>query len=384
MELSEEDSLRLHVLAQISLAIRIDEAQMAVIGLGEAGEHRVKLNPSHQVDRYLRSVREMLSTMALGTPGGYPVFIRRWTRSGALEAERLGKLLCLGEPEAVVAVAASPELTDALALKAWWCLPTAETARLMLRHVEVVHGKTGPLLVRFLLEQLPFETTSRDIIDTLRLILRSNLLDEHTLQHLRARAEKKVAYLVGFLSAGPAYVDPDRTRTPKRSLNSDDSSFNRGSNDPLASTAPMQSYLKACTHALEKATDMDIVVDTVTAIGAPFQDLRPAIPPPRSASALMQAVSDHLALLMKTESKTPETAGFLDLSRPQQEAILILSLTGEPLVAPVFARTDATGSLMRKKLAEVLTPVIQALATLTSDEVDSSSTSTQTSTSTST
>ena len=28
----------------------------------------------------------------------------------------------------------------------------------------------------------------------------------------------------------------------------------------------MQSYLKACAHALEKATDMDIVVDTVTAI----------------------------------------------------------------------------------------------------------------------
>lgn len=380
MELSEEDSLRLHVLAQTSLAIRIDEAQMAVIGLGEAGEHRVKLNPSHQVDRYLRSVREMLSTMALGTPGGYPVFIRRWTRSGALEAERLGKLLCLGEPEAVVAVAASPELTDALALKAWWCLPTAETARLMLRHVEVVHGKTGPLLVRFLLEQLPFETTSRDIIDTLRLILRSNLLDEHTLQHLRARAEKKVAYLVGFLSAGPAYVDPDRTRTHKRSLNGDGPSFNRAPNDPLPSTASMQRYLKACAHALEKATDMDIVVDTVTAIGAPFQDLRPAIPLPRSAPALQQAVSDHLALLMKTESKTPETAGFLDLSRTQQEAILILSLTGEPLVAPVFARTDATGSLMRKKLAEVLTPVIQALATLTSDEVASSSTSTSTST----
>ena len=46
MQLSEEDSLRLNVLATASEAIRVDENQMAVFGLGGGGEHRVDLKPT--------------------------------------------------------------------------------------------------------------------------------------------------------------------------------------------------------------------------------------------------------------------------------------------------------------------------------------------------
>ena len=128
MLLVEEDTLRLNVLAAAALAIRIDEDAMCVEALTAATTHRVDLKPAGSPVRYLREVRESLSVLALGTPGGYPVFIRRWTRSGALETDRLTRLLCLGEPEAVVAVAASPNLDDELARRAWWCLPTAEVA----------------------------------------------------------------------------------------------------------------------------------------------------------------------------------------------------------------------------------------------------------------
>jgi len=48
----------------------------------------------------------------------------------------------------------------------------------------------------------------------------------------------------------------------------------------------------------------------------------------------------------------------------QLAALFTLTLAGEPLVAPVFARTDALSSLMRHKLTPALAPVMAALATL--------------------
>ena len=45
----------------------------------------------------------MLSNHALSSPGGYPVFLQRWTRMGQAKDAQLEKLLLLGESEAVVA-----------------------------------------------------------------------------------------------------------------------------------------------------------------------------------------------------------------------------------------------------------------------------------------
>jgi hypothetical protein len=206
MDLSQEDSLRLNVLVKTSLAIRIDENQLVIFGLADSKERRIDLKPSGNAGQYLRLIREHLSNLVLGTPGGYPVFIQRWTRSGALGAERLSKLLCLGETEAVVAVAASPNITDTLAGRAWWCLPTAEVARLMLRRSQVIKGRTGPPLAKFLLDYLPFEIESTIIIQTVQILLVSELIDQSEKARLWARGQKNAAYLIGFLSAGPEYM----------------------------------------------------------------------------------------------------------------------------------------------------------------------------------
>ena len=104
MELTNEDTLRLNVLlANKPQAIRIDESSMTVLGLTPQGEVRVKLNPSGRNEPYLRKVRELLSGHVLGSPGGYPVYLKRWTRMGQMRDESLEQLLLLGEPEAVVA-----------------------------------------------------------------------------------------------------------------------------------------------------------------------------------------------------------------------------------------------------------------------------------------
>jgi len=80
MELSSEDALRLHVLLANELeAVRIDESQMVVHALSSEGEAKVPLNPQGRDDQYLKKVRELLSSQVLGSPGGYPVFLRTFS-----------------------------------------------------------------------------------------------------------------------------------------------------------------------------------------------------------------------------------------------------------------------------------------------------------------
>ena len=121
MELSPEDALRINVLLASPIeAVRIDESSMTVHALSGKGEARVRLNPNCRDETYLRTVREALSSHVLGSPGGYPVYLKRWTRMGQARDEILESLLLLGEPEAVVAVVNAGGLTDEIARRAWW------------------------------------------------------------------------------------------------------------------------------------------------------------------------------------------------------------------------------------------------------------------------
>ena len=360
MQLADEDTLRLNVLATTALAIRINEETMCVEALTANQTHRIELKPTGHPDRYLRAVRESLSVFALGTR--YPVFIRRWTRTGALETERLARLLRLGEAEAVVAVAASPNLDDELAQRAWWCLPTAEVARLMLSHPDVANGSTGPKLSQFLLDHLPFEDTSRSIIDTVKLLLCSKLLNEEETGRLRARAEDHVACMVGFLSAGPNYLCAPQT-APR---------FDTGSGIDalmehlLQHTASPQgkTFLRCAYHALKNAIDMDTVVDTLNALGEYGKPLRGETVLPRSAQDLRQIVESLMDSLNTALDPDRVAVDKSAKNRNLQSAIITLGLSGEPLVAPFFAKSDAIGSLMRRKLKPVLEPVFAALETL--------------------
>ena len=158
MELTPEDALRINVLLAGTIdAIRIDESRMTVYALSEKGEAKVQLNPNCRDESYLRCVRETLSSHVLGSPGGYPVYLKRWTRMGQARDETLESLLKLGEPEAVIAVVNASGITDELARRAWWASQTSDNARCMLRQEAVVHGKMGPVLAEFLVEFLPFE-----------------------------------------------------------------------------------------------------------------------------------------------------------------------------------------------------------------------------------
>ncbi|MDD3450229.1 MAG: sulfur reduction protein DsrS [Gammaproteobacteria bacterium] len=204
MELSPEDNLRLNVLlAQRLQAVRIDESSMTLYGLAEAGEAKVKLNPNCRDELYVRRVRELLSGQVLGSPEGYPVFLRRWTRMGQISGVRLEDMLKLGEPEAVVAVACSPNLSDELARRVWWAQPDAEVARRMLASPAVAAGSMGPELAGYLVEFLPFEEDPALVMESVRLVLQPGIINAAQVELLWSRGKRKNAYLVGFLATTP-------------------------------------------------------------------------------------------------------------------------------------------------------------------------------------
>jgi hypothetical protein len=294
-EPSPEDQFRLNVLlAQDIKAIRIDESNLvlhALLGTGE--EASMPLHPDCRSDRYLRLVRETLSGHALGSPGGYPVYLSRWTRHGQMESGNLSQLLLIGEPEAVVAVVHSPALTDQLAGYAWWAMPTIEHARLMLAREAVAKGRMGAVLAAFLVEHLAFlQEDHLAIMDTVAVLLHSGILTPEQRDTIWKRGKRQNSYYVAFLEAGP---------------------------EPL----PMQAFVAACVEILARPDTQEVVSRTLDAIGRYF-----------SARTATDEASRRLA-----------------------------GVTAE-LANPVFSRSTAVGSLMRRKLEPVTAPILADLRLL--------------------
>jgi hypothetical protein len=371
MGLTPEDALRLNVLLAGSLeAVRIDESSMTLYALSGKGEARIKLNPNCRDESYLRQVRETLSSHVLGSPGGYPVYLKRWTRMGQARDEILESLLLLGEPEAVVAVVNAGGITDELARRAWWTSQTADNARCMLRQEAVVSGSMGPVLAEFLIEFLPFEEDACDQIASVRLVLQGDLVDESVRYSLWEKGRHKNAFYVGFLQSVPDALPELPAASPAwEGL--------RGRLDKLATAGNPyamqlcrllcpagQAWLGTVQTVLKKPVNQDVMVELMHAIAGYFQPL----PFERAILTNMQdikAAADHM--LETAAGALPQLASLLDAvpdAVPQVRAMLVLSMLDEALLNPVFSRTDAIGTVMRKKLKPVTEPVQEQLAIL--------------------
>jgi hypothetical protein len=368
MELSSEDLLRLNVLLANDVeAIRIDEQYMTVYGLSRGNEARIPLVPNCRPEKYLRLVREMLSSHVLGSPGGYPVFLQRWTRMGQAREAQLDKLLLLGEPEAVIAVAGAAGLSDDLARRAWWAMPTADIARRLLEKDVVVKGRMGQELAAYLVEYLPFETEPLTVIATVRLILQSGLIDTEARGRIFRLGTHRNAYHIGFLDAVPDDL-------PHPLLARDDYAAYR---DRLAAlvehgnmlaaflakllNAPGQTFLAVSETQLQHPVDKYTVAALMDIIGNYFRPARCATEPAGEIDAalkctetLMASARDELETLLEG---VPEL-------RNEISAMLTLAHAGERLVTPIIAVTTASGTLLRRKLEPVVGPVLQQYAVL--------------------
>lgn len=300
-ELSPEDQFRLNVLlAQDIKAIRIDESAQTLHALTAEGEASMPLHPNCKPDKYFRILREHLSGHALGSPGGYPVYLSRWTRHGQMESENLGHLLQIGEPEAVVAVVHSPALTDELAGYAWWTMPIIEHARLMLARETVAKGRMGIVLTEFLVEHLPFlQEEHLAIMDTVAVLLHAGTLTPVQREAVWKRGKRQNSYYVAFLEMCP---------------------------DQLSGLE----FTEACIDILSRPETQEVVTRTLDAIGRYFGQQYPA---------------------------TGASGGRL-------EALNRLSQISSVLSDPIFARSTAIGSLMRRKIEPITKPILADLRQL--------------------
>lgn len=348
-ELSPEDELRLNVLFNTELkAVRIDESNMTLWALTPQGEASVPLKPTERSDRYLKRVRELLSGHALGSPGGYPVHLTRWARQSqaGLSKQHLAQLLLIAEEEAVVAVVHSPALTDELARYAWWCLPTIENARLMLMREVVCRGSMGRALAEFLVEHLAFlHEDDVGILDTVAVMLYSGVLTDAERLSIWKRGHSRNSYYVPFLE-----LQPDSLPNP-RPARADCDSVPRLDDNPYslllrkALSGQGQTFLVTAATILDRPEIQEVVNHTLDALANWCAPLR--------QSEATARASARAALLAAAPQFEPECA-----------ALDALAAADAGSVRPIFLKTTAIGSLMRRKIQPIVTPLLDAVAVL--------------------
>ncbi len=336
MDLSPEDTLRLNVLlASRPQAIRIDESRMLVQGLGPQGEATIRLNPNTRPDQYLRRVRELISGHVLGSPGGYPVYLRRWTRMGQMRDESLEQLLLLGEPEAVIAAVCSPGLGSELARRAWWAMEDAGNARRMLANPVIARGVMGRVLADYLIEYLPFETESEAIIASVRLVLQPDLLDEDRRADLWRKSARKPAHVVGFLQALPDDLpEPASARALAQGIH--DLAGQGNATAVLLKRVCSdrgQAFIKMAALVLAKPPSQDVVLATFACLREYFAVLRPTGGPDLSLDDLL-ADAERFARPDGADLEVAEILREAPALAPEIAAMRFLSGVGDGLIRP--------------------------------------------------
>lgn len=368
MKLSAEDNLRLNVLlAQNLQAVRIDESKMIVYALTEKGEAKVQLNANCKDEKYIKEIKALFSTHVMGSPGGYPVFLKRWTRMGQARDESLQQLLLLGESEAVVAVVHAQGLTDELAERAWWAMPTADNARRMLEKQAVVQGRTGPILAEFLIEFLPFEEDPHAMIESVRLVLQPGLISEAEKKKLWEKARTKRNFYVGFMhalpddlpdgsEAHPSYEDAQSKLQP---------AIDSGNRYALQLSKILsgrgQSFLRTAEIALKKPATQEVVESLLEAISGYFREIRPEL---FTADDISLICAEAKIACDNADKELCNVLNAVPELKLQLQAMLTLSCLSVKLINPIFAQTDAIGTMMRKKIKPITDPIVAQLAIL--------------------
>ncbi|MCK5725863.1 MAG: hypothetical protein KAH22_03430 [Thiotrichaceae bacterium] len=371
MQLSNEDNLRMNVLlAQDLYAIRINEATMVVYALTEQGEAKVQLNPTSNDDQYLRWVREMIASKVTGSPAGYPIFIKRWTRMGHTN-NNVEQMLLLGEPEAIVAMVHSPALTHQLAKRAWWAHPTEEVGRRLLHYPDVVAGDLGKELAEYLLEFLPFEEHPSNVVITIKLCLQGKLITSAQKEKLWRTAQRKNPYFVGFCFSKndlPAKQSEhpclNRIASASQALRKKGNIYANTLCELLTESG--QNWLYTVQKALAKPVDQEVVIALFIALSEQvditFAETRGVREIERAAERVEQYCDKENTECPKDLVRLLSVLEARDIAL--LKSILMLGQLGEDTLIPIFAGNDSVGSVMRRRLKPVTVPLLALISDL--------------------
>jgi hypothetical protein len=297
------------------------------------------------------------------------VYLRRWTRMGQMRDENLAPLLKIGEPEAVVAVVHAPGLTDEIARRAWWAMPTIENARRMLEKEAVARGEMGPILAEFLVEHLPFEENVVAIMDTVRALLWFDLVHEAAEKKLWARGKQHGAYFIGFLEQRPDRLPNQRpARCDYATVHALLAPLIEAGNpyaqllDRLLS-GPGQTFLAATEEAMQRPGTHEVVSALLNSYAAYLEPISLTEDKARSMEEII-AKAEQLS----NGKGGPEPLTQLLAAAPElkEEIVAMLALAGvnEWAAFNVLRRTTAVNALLRTKLASVFEPIIEEMQVL--------------------
>jgi hypothetical protein len=248
-------------------------------------------------------------------------------------------------------------LTEDLARRAWWAMPDAANARVMLNNRRVAESEIGSELAQFLLEFLPFEEDAGNMLESVRLVLQPGLIDDTQRHQLWRRAQLKRNLLVGFLHTQPDSLPLEAAEHPAKAGH--ERLFDSAAGVQVPSmvslrrvfSEPGQAFLQTCELALAKLSDQDVAVSLLAAISNYFRDARLIETDYRDVDALEAAVS---AIELELP---PELESYL-------RSVWFLSAISVELLNPIFARTDAIGSGMRRKIKPVTDRIAHHLGVL--------------------
>jgi len=323
--LTPEDTLRLNVLISTCVAIRVDVYKLVVVGLtADKREQTITLNPDIDSGKYIQAVQKLLVNQVLGSMGGYPSYLKRWSRMGQVSSNNLGSLLKIGNIEAVVAVANSQNLNDEVLDLVWWCATNtdqqAEIGRFLLTRDFVVVHPVGKEIANYLLEFLPFTDDTTQLIDTTNLLLQGDLISQEAKDRLWKQGQRKTAFLVGF-------IERMKDNLPNNS-----------------GTIALDKSIKEL-----KINQEHVLYRTLEVLGGCLS--HPMIQP-----------LDQIEGLQNQAQLVLEKLGLDD---EKIKARLLLAGVSERLAVSTISAHSLAGSAIRKKLVNVLNPIQDALKLLT-------------------
>ncbi len=343
--LTPEDTLKLNVLMATCDAIRIDVYKLVVVGLtGDKKEQTIALTPTGDSSKYIEAVQKLLVTQILGGMGGYPSYLKRWSRMGQVESANLKSLLKIGNIEAVVAVSNSQNLDDEVLDLVWWCATNtdqqAEIGRFLLTRKFVVKHPVGKQIAHYLLEFLPFTDDTTQLIDTTNLLLQGDLISQKAKDRLWKQGQRKTAFLVGFIE-----------RNTHNLPNSDDTIALDSDIKELdcINSRQGQIMLKTIAIILKKINQEHVLYRTLEILGNYVA--HPMIRP--------------LASIEQCQNQAQQVAENLGLTDEKIKARLLLASVSEQLVVSTISAHSLAGSAIRKKLSNTLVPIQDALKLLT-------------------
>ena len=244
----------------------------------------------------------------------------------------------------------------------------------MLQQEAVVDGKMGSVLAEFLVEFLPFEEEASNQIRSVSLVLQGGLINTAEQLRLWEKGKHKNAYYVGFLQTLPDNLPGQQDPNPAWESTCQRLAGLTKDGNPLAIQlcrllGPAgQSFLAGVEMVLKKPSNQDVMVDLLHAMAA-YSAALPHAAQQRADIGEISRMADKLVGGTGVEGDDMERflkplVQSLPDSKHHIRAMLFLAMLDEPVLNPVFSRTDAIGTVMRKKLMPVTVPIQEQIVIL--------------------